>query len=481
MFVMNNCHRDARVLKEARSLTNAGYSVRIIAVLDKMTVPHQQREGFVIDRVVRDPIHYRILRSIRRWVKMPGRVGQRAVKTCTRGGARLKQRVIAIGSALLPLGLKRRLLSSRNTNHQTVRRSTETGPATSSFLIRPFRWMGRGMARSIQWVLQAMYFVVRRFLLLFHRPLCFLDYYMRAYALVRLAPSDFYHAHDFNTLPVAWWLRKKLGGALIYDSHELYAETSTLGWLERKALVVAERRLIRAVDVTITVNESIQQELVQRYRISSPVVIRNCPDMEAVSVPGTRIRDALHLSSQEFVILYQGGFAPNRGLETLLDAMRCIPEGSLVMMGWGRLEQPLRDQAEAMGLLDRRIFFIPPVTQAELLLWTSSADVGVIPYRAVGLNNYYSLPNKLFEYIAAGLPVAASQFPELKRIIETYHVGLTFDPEDTASMADAVTTLLGDAPLRETMRVNAREAARELNWGCEETKLLALYRELHRA
>ena len=101
--------------------------------------------------------------------------------------------------------------------------------------------------------------------------------------------------------------------------------------------------------------------------------------------------------------------------------------------------------------------------------------VGAIPYRNVGLNNYYTSPNKLFEYCAAGVPVVASRFPELVKIVEGMGVGRTFDPESPEDIARVVNALLDDPKALEEARHHAREAGRTLSWEFESRKLLALY------
>jgi glycosyltransferase involved in cell wall biosynthesis len=323
----------------------------------------------------------------------------------------------------------------------------------------------RGVVRLLRWSL-----------LPFHRPLCFLDYYVRAYRLVREAPSDVYHGHDLNALPVAWWSRHKLGGKLIYDSHEIYTETSNLRRLERKVAALVERFLIRRVDAVITIHDTAADELARRYGVPKPSVVKNCPRIPPGCNRTTRLKDAIGLADSDLIVLYQGGFTKGRGLPHLIQAMTYLPEHmKLVMMGWGRIEPELRVLTEELGLLDCRVFFIPPVPQNELLHWTASANVGVIPYQAVSLNNYLCMPNKLFEYMGAGLPIVASAFPELTRVIEGALAGVTFDPEVPESIAAAVNRVLGDADLRARMSENARKASLIYNWENEEKSLLAVY------
>jgi len=339
-----------------------------------------------------------------------------------------------------------------------------------------FYWSIR---RPVKILWSFLYKQLRNFLMIFHKPLSFLDYYQRSLKIVRQEPADIYHAHDLNTLPVAYWAKRLTGGKIVYDSHELYTEISTLSRLERRIFRCCESYLIHQVDKVITVNQSIASELSKRYKISLPEVIMNCPviNNQKGSPCENLLLKRLGFGKAVPLILYQGGYAPNRGLQNLILSAHYLNEGVIVLMGWGRLEQELKNLVKAENLNDK-VMFLDPVPQEELLIHTQCATLGVIPYQFVGLNNYYTTPNKLFEYIAAGLPVVASNFPELKRIVEGYNLGKTFDPEDPKDIAAAINDVLSDKARYEEMRKNALEAAKVFNWENESKKLLTIYRNL---
>jgi glycosyltransferase involved in cell wall biosynthesis len=122
------------------------------------------------------------------------------------------------------------------------------------------------------------------------------------------------------------------------------------------------------------------------------------------------------------------------------------------------------------------VHFTGGVPLAELLSHTAGADLGAIPYRNVGLNNYYTSPNKLFEYCAAGVPVVASRFPELVKVVEGLGIGATFDPERPDEIASAVNGLLDDAGALAKARTNVSLAAPLFTWENESAKLLDVYR-----
>lgn len=440
MFVYNRCTTDPRVLKEARTLTGAGHRVRIVAVLDATTVPWEERDGFQIVRIDRDPIHYRLLRAARQ----AGMLWRRPVRAMAQEDSTARAVVVAAAPlVLLARGL--RLL-----------------------------WHAWGAASG------PFKRAARRLLLIPHKPLMFFDYYRRAYRVVRADPPEALHAHDLNTLPVAAALAKRLRLPLTYDAHELYPEISTLSQREAATWRWLEWLLARRADHTLTVCDSIALELEQRYRIPRPTVVLNCPvggnadpsasEGEApVAVPkngGT--------ASQEPVVLYQGGFAPNRGLRTLVLSAHGLERGTIVLMGWGRLEEELRELIASEGLGDR-VRIVDPVPPGEVIAAAATASVGVIPYEPVGLNNTLCCPNKLFDYLAAGLPVAASRLPELARIVEQDELGITFTPGEPAALSMALNEILEDPVRYGKMRQRAREAATRYTWEQESRKLLALY------
>jgi glycosyltransferase involved in cell wall biosynthesis len=122
-----------------------------------------------------------------------------------------------------------------------------------------------------------------------------------------------------------------------------------------------------------------------------------------------------------------------------------------------------------------RVHFVPTVPLAELLAWTASADIGVQPIRNTCLNHFSTDSNKLFEYAMAGLPVVASDFPEIRRVVRAHDIGLLFDPETPGALAAALGRLVADADLRARLAANARASARALSWEAQEGALAALY------
>jgi glycosyltransferase involved in cell wall biosynthesis len=305
------------------------------------------------------------------------------------------------------------------------------------------------------------------------------DYWVRAaWQGARLAP-DVCHGHDLSALPAAWAAARASKARLVYDAHELFTEIGRLGRFPRFVFRVLETLLIGRADRIITVNDSIADELAKRYGVARPLVLRNCP-RTAGGVPTREqspLRARIGLDPQTPIVLFQGMFMPGRGLENLVQASRAFRTAHLVFMGWGPLRPELEALARAPGAAGR-VHFTDGVSLADLLAYTAGADLGAIPYRNVGLNNYYTSPNKLFEYCAAGVPVVASRFPELVKIVEGMGVGRTFDPESPDDIARVVNALLDDPVALEEVRRHARETGRTLTWEFESRKLLDVYASL---
>ena len=441
MFVYNRCTTDARVLKEARSLADAGHTVRIVAVLDQTTNPVEAREGFRIVRIDRNPVHYRLLRAIRSATRLV-RLG--AAETADRLETAEESRRRSLRSLLLaPVALPIRM----------------TKPLWKPFSI----------------AMQGFETMTRRVLLAPHKPLMFFDYYRRAYGVVRGDPPEALHAHDLNTLPVAAALSFRLRLPLVYDAHELYPEISTLSPREAAIWRFLERRLAKRATSILTVCESIAEEIEQRNGVSRPTVLLNCPATPAPLPAGRNLlRESLGIEEEEPILLYQGGFAPHRGLPTAVLAAHRLERGTVVLMGWGRLEEELRElvRRERLG---ERVLITGPVPRERVVAHAAGATIGVIPYEPVGLNNTYTTPNKLFDYMAAGLPVAASALPELVRFVEGGEIGLTFEPGSPEALAETINALLGDPGRYANMREQSREMGRRYTWEQESQKLLSLY------
>lgn len=234
--------------------------------------------------------------------------------------------------------------------------------------------------------------------------------------------ADLVQVHDLPALQAGTELAQAWQVPLVYDAHELYPEQRSFSRPQRSICSAAEQQYIKRAQLVFAVNESIAQEMAKRYGIVKPVVLTNAIDPPAHFDPEARydlLREKLQLSHNRRILLLQGGFAPHRNLNELVQAMAFVrtPNVDLVMMGFGDYGQKLQQTARRMGLHGKRVYFLPAVPQSELLQHSASADIGIIPYPHVDLNSYYCTPNKLFEFIQAGLPILANDSPELRRFV----------------------------------------------------------------
>ena len=290
-------------------------------------------------------------------------------------------------------------------------------------------------------------------------------------AMVRMRP-DVVHAHDVNTLPTAWLAARLSRARLVYDAHEI--STSREGYQSFRRLAASvERFVMPRADGTITTTDRRAAFFARAYGVPRPLVLQNRPRKQTVT-GGTRIRDELGLDQPRPVVLYQGGLQPGRGLDRIVDAATRVPEAWFVFIGGGRMAPQLEEQVRTLGLQDR-VRFIPTVSLEELPSYTASADIGVQAIENTCLNHSTTDSNKLFEYVAAGLPVVASNFMEIRKIVREHDIGLLVPSDDTDALADAIGRLAGDASLRARYADNARRAAEVLTWEEQENTLIDLY------
>lgn len=351
-----------------------------------------------------------------------------------------------------------------------TRRRTGIGPGSES----PWRVHRRGgMLARLQWIIgYGVDFAAWRRAAL------------KEAARIRSADAPLvWHGHDLTGLIVAAAGRRRWGGALVYDSHELYLEAGSaarLPTLARRALARVERSLARASDAIITVNGTIADELAGRYGIPRPAIVMNCPPLaEQTPAAASPLRRLLGLDGRR-VVLHHGGIAEGRGIRQAISALDLLPaDVALLVLGDGELVEPLRLMAAEPRYRDR-LFLHPAVDLDDLPSWIGGADIGLVSFEPVDLNNLYASPNKLFEYLMQGIPPVVSDFPELRRVVVPSDLGATCNPLSPRSVADALLRLLEEPPEdRAARRARCRAAAVETySWEQQEPTLLSTYDRL---
>ncbi|NOZ60178.1 MAG: glycosyltransferase family 4 protein, partial [Calditrichaeota bacterium] len=186
-------------------------------------------------------------------------------------------------------------------------------------------------------------------------------------------------------------------------------------------------------------------------------------------------RELLPIKKSEKIILYQGLIHPARGTDVLLETMKYIDNAVLIFIGPGDYIEELRKKA-IYHPKKEQIFILDPVPVNELPNFTASADIGVALIQNECLNYYFMLPNKLFEFLVAGLPVVFSDFPEVRKIIQRHDVGKVVDETNPHKIAEAIHAILSDDNVRQEMSLKAQRTIRDYyNWEIEEKKLYKIY------
>jgi glycosyltransferase involved in cell wall biosynthesis len=298
--------------------------------------------------------------------------------------------------------------------------------------------------------------------------------------------ADIYHGMAYQGIPIALSLRGRSGGRVLYDARDLYPESGNLARMAapvRRLAGLAERHWARRSDRIITVNDELAAILARRFDRPLPSVVMNC--LPAWTPPADRDRrfhELLGLAPETRVVLYHGGFLPSRGIEILAAAVGRLTAVALVAMGDGPL-RPNLERLAAESRTDGRVHVLPPVPPADLVGWIAAADVGGMVNQPVSRNERISTPNKLFECLAAGVPVVSSDFPGRRRIViedPEGPLGAVCDPTDPDAVAAALREVL-DRPAEAAADLRRRvlvAAHARWTWERQAATLLDVYGRL---
>jgi glycosyltransferase involved in cell wall biosynthesis len=298
--------------------------------------------------------------------------------------------------------------------------------------------------------------------------------YRRAIRVDR-APAVIY-CHDLYCLQAGVTLKRRWGARLVYDSHEYYPYRHPLRGFTR-VIAAYEASLVRHVDGYVTVSPQLASELARVYG-AQPV--HAIPNVEPVPHPRPAIpmSEMTDLAHGRLKVLYQGTFAGGRGLEEALREWTGVDGTRVALFLRGpqnEWRQALERLAEALGLLGKSVYFLPPVLERDLIGAAQEADIGLIPYKGDLLSYRFACPNKLSQYLHAGLPILANRIPFVEQTLVRGEAGICYDVDEPGSLLRAVESLTGDRAAVERLRRNAsRFAESEYNWERYEDLLLAL-------
>lgn len=280
--------------------------------------------------------------------------------------------------------------------------------------------------------------------------------------VLRYRKLDVLHCNDLNGLFVGFCCkltRAKI--TIIYDSHE-FAINDVPHQSARsiKFKKMLEGFLIKFAHSVINVSDSIANEYSRLYNIPKPHLVLNCPAYHE-QTKRNLFRENLGIRADQTIFLYQGGLSKGRGIELLLEAFSDLntDKNVLVCMGYGPLESLIQEKAQQQNT----IFFHPAVSPDVLLNYTSSADYGILFYEDTCLNHRYCSPNKIFEYLMAGLPVLTSNLFEMKRLVETEGVGIVAEENTVEGFRNAVEASLSQD--YDAIQKNVFAARKKYCWG----------------
>ncbi|MBP6698874.1 MAG: glycosyltransferase [Flavobacteriales bacterium] len=315
-------------------------------------------------------------------------------------------------------------------------------------------------------------YATKRMRLLFRKgPLFYAEYNVRLFFLqLSVGSCQLLVANDLDTLLANFLVARLRGIELVYDTHEFYTEVPELVGRPRVRVVwlAIERWIFPKLKRIITVNGSIAQAYKERYG-KEVAVVRNIP------VPGDLgpavTRTSLDLTEDRFILILQGaGINVERGGEEAVLAMKELPGCLLLIIGGGDAWPVLQRLVKENGLEDR-VRLIGRLPFVEMMRYTRNADLGLTLDKDTNLNYRFSLPNKLFDYLHAGIPVLATDLPEVAGIVRGYDCGVVIPVPTPEAIAQAVRELQADKARQVALRANATFAAREHDGAREQDRL----------
>lgn len=312
----------------------------------------------------------------------------------------------------------------------------------------------------------------KRFKLWFNKgALFYANYNIRLFFFLLFSKFDILWSNDLDTLPANYMISKLKSKKIIFDSHEYFTEVPELVdrpkvkriWKE------IEKRILPKLKHVFTVSPSIANMYKKEYGINVKL-LRNVPASSDISnikiIQDIRVKD-------KFILIYQGAINVNRGIEYMVKAMKYIDNAFLYILGSGDISNQINELISSMGL-SNKVKMLGEIPYEELKSYTIQADIGLSLEEDIGLNYRFALPNKLFNYIHANIPVLVSYLPEMKNIVDQYQIGLTINKHDEKHIAEVINKMLGDNEKMKSWKQNTIQAAMELNWNKEKQVIKAI-------
>jgi len=321
-------------------------------------------------------------------------------------------------------------------------------------------------------------FRTKRFSMLFKRSVLFYAFFnIRLFIYLLFHRFDILVANDLDTLLPNFLASRIKRCKLVYDSHEYFTGVPEIQdrHFVKSVWKSIERLLFPKLKNVITVCDSIADLYYTEYHIK-PVVVRNCSPLAGEIIPLSRRE--LGISEDNLLLILQGtGINTDRGGEELIEAINITPDVSLMIVGTGDNLETIREKVKSYDLEDR-IKFIPKCRWKTLIRFTAAADAGLSLDKSTNINYLCSLPNKLFDYLSAGIPVIATNLPELSNIINKYHCGILITAAYPDEISKAICVLRDNNTLLSELKQNSVIASKLMNWEKESLKVECLYRSI---
>jgi glycosyltransferase involved in cell wall biosynthesis len=311
-------------------------------------------------------------------------------------------------------------------------------------------------------------YATRRLNLLFHSGVLFYVFLqIRFFCYTLWRRQELILANDLDTLLPAFLVGKLKGIPVVYDSHELFTEAEGLTGhpLKKKIWEWLESFLFPRVKYAYTVNESIASIFEKKYGVQVGVV-RNVPQLLEPTPPLSK--SEMGLAEHVFVFILQGNYLdPDRGGIEAVEAMALLDGAHLFVIGSGRDFLTIKEKAR---LIPSKVTVLDKMPYAQLMRYTAGADCGLSLDKPLHLNYTLSLPNKVFDYIHAEIPVVVSPLPELVKLVSKYEVGLIAEAVTPQALANAMREMMQSKRTAE-WKANCRKARTELNWEIESSTI----------
>ncbi len=315
-------------------------------------------------------------------------------------------------------------------------------------------------------------FEARRMHLVFRKgPLFYVEYNVRLFFRLLFMKTELLVSNDLDTLPAAYLAAQARNTVLVYDSHEYFTEVPELVGRNRvrKIWERIESLILPHIRFAYTVSGSIAEAYNQKYGINMKV-IRNLP----FRIDLAKVLPVNMKTGNEKIILYQGSLNLGRGLELAIRAISFTRDTRLVIIGRGDVEEKLKELVQSLKLQEQ-VTLMGRVPPDRLSAYTIQADLGISLEEDLGLNYRYALPNKVFDYIQARVPVLVSDLPEVRALMERYQVGMVCRTSDPGNLGALFTEMTLDEEKRSFWKSNLESAAQELCWEREEARLIEIY------